>query len=110
MHTHRTHTHTHNIHISGPQGQSRGFGFVHFDSPDVAKGAAAAMNGKPLEGKPLVVRVRSEQASHMPRPMGAGPPQHVSAAVPAWVRWCRQEVGQLRCAWGRLDVHAHVPC
>ena len=41
-------------------GQSRGFGFVHMDNGESASNAAAGMNGKPMDGRPLVVRLRSE--------------------------------------------------
>ncbi|CAK0783328.1 hypothetical protein CVIRNUC_006527 [Coccomyxa viridis] len=41
-------------------GQSRGFGFVHMDNAESASNAAAGMNGKPMDGRPLVVRLRSE--------------------------------------------------
>lgn len=53
------------------QGQSRGFGFVHFEDAETAKLAATAMNGKPLEGRPLSVRIRSE-SQEKSRPPGLG--------------------------------------
>ncbi|GFH14809.1 uncharacterized protein HaLaN_10929, partial [Haematococcus lacustris] len=49
-------------------GQSRGFGFVHFEEASTARAAAEAMHGKALEGRTLVVRVRSEPASSGPAP------------------------------------------
>lgn len=46
--------------------QSRGFGFVEFDSDDAASKAAEALNGTPLNGRPLTVNEARE------RPMGGG--------------------------------------
>jgi RNA recognition motif-containing protein len=46
--------------------QSRGFGFVEFDSDDVASKATEALNGHPLNGRPLTVNEARE------RPMGGG--------------------------------------
>ena len=65
------------------QNQSRGFVFVHFEDAETARLAATAMHGKPLEGKPLVVRLRSENAdkSGPPRMPGSTAPFHVRAFV-----------------------------
>lgn len=38
-------------------GRSRGFGFVEFDNDAEAQAAIDAMNGKPMEGRPLTVNV-----------------------------------------------------
>src|SRR3954469_19370925 len=46
--------------------QSRGFGFVEFDSDDSASKATEALNGHPLNGRPLTVNEARE------RPMGGG--------------------------------------
>jgi RNA recognition motif-containing protein len=46
--------------------QSRGFGFVEFDSDDTALKATEALNGHPLNGRPLTVNEARE------RPMGGG--------------------------------------
>ena len=37
-------------------GESRGFGFVSFETPDQASAAMRAMNGAILQGKPIIVR------------------------------------------------------
>ena len=50
--------------------QSRGYGFVHMDNPSSAGSAAQALSGKPVDGKPLVVRQRSEPPGGGGRPMG----------------------------------------
>lgn len=60
------------------QGQSRGFGFVHFEDATVARTACDGMHGKMVDGRPLVVRVRSDPIQPSSRPAG-GPPHHVSA-------------------------------
>merc|ERR1719460_3216942 len=41
-------------------GTSKGFAFVEFGSPEDAKAAVAAVNGKELEGKTLRVEVQSK--------------------------------------------------
>jgi cold-inducible RNA-binding protein len=46
--------------------QSRGFGFVEFDTDDSASKATEALNGHPLNGRPLTVNEARE------RPMGGG--------------------------------------
>ena len=46
--------------------QSRGFGFVEFDTDDAASKAAEALNGSPINGRPLTVNEARE------RPMGGG--------------------------------------
>jgi RNA recognition motif-containing protein len=46
--------------------QSRGFGFVEFDTDDSASKATEALNGTPLNGRPLTVNEARE------RPMGGG--------------------------------------
>lgn len=48
--------------------QSRGFGFVEFDSDDSASKATEALNGHPLNGRPLTVNEARE------RPMGGRGP------------------------------------
>lgn len=42
------------------QGQSRGYGFVHYTNAQDAKMAMDGMDKKTVDGKPLVVRLRSE--------------------------------------------------
>ena len=63
-------------HCMGCAGQSRGFGFVHMDNAELASNAAAGMNGKPMDGRPLVVRLRSEgpdkRGGGFDRPRGGG--------------------------------------
>lgn len=51
--------------------QSRGFGFVHMDSAQSAAQAVEGLHGKPMEGRPLTVRLRSQKGEGGPRP---GPP------------------------------------
>lgn len=51
--------------------QSRGYGFVHMDNSTSSGNAARALSGKPVDGKPLVVRQRSE-APGGSRPPGVG--------------------------------------
>ncbi|MBI3452329.1 MAG: hypothetical protein HY057_05755 [Rhodospirillales bacterium] len=46
--------------------QSRGFGFVEFDSAEAADKAVQALNGSPLNGRPLTVNEARV------RPMGGG--------------------------------------
>lgn len=41
-------------------GQSRGFGFVHFPDNTTANIAAQGMNGRTIDGRALVVRLRSD--------------------------------------------------
>jgi hypothetical protein len=56
----------------------RGYGFVNFASKEDAKASADAMNGKTLDGKPLVVRLRSERGGggYGGGGAGGGAPQH----------------------------------
>lgn len=51
--------------------QSRGYGFIHMDNAQSAASAAQALSGKPVDGKPLVVRQRSEPPGGV-RPVGGG--------------------------------------
>ena len=53
--------------------QSRGYGFIHMDNAQSAASAAQALSGKPVDGKPLVVRQRSEPPGGA-RQMGGGGP------------------------------------
>ncbi len=74
-------------------GNSRGFGFVHFTAPEVAKSAADALNGKSIEGRPLVVRLRSERASSGAHRGGgeARPERNHLPAASSWAKllvWC----------------------
>lgn len=46
--------------------QSRGFGFIEMDSDEAAAKAAEALNGSPINGRPLTVNEARE------RPMGGG--------------------------------------
>ena len=63
-------------------GQSRGFGFVHMDNADSAGNAAAGMHGKMMDGRALVVRLRSEGPGGKPdRPRGFGPAENDESKV-----------------------------
>jgi nucleolin len=58
-------------------GQSRGYGFVHFTDATAAAGAKDGMNGKQIDGRSLIVRLRSETPGS-----GGGPKPglgHISA-------------------------------
>ena len=50
--------------------ESRGFGFVHLDNPHSAAAAKGALDGKLVDGKPMIVKLRSErgQPGSGPRP------------------------------------------
>ncbi|MBL9120970.1 MAG: RNA-binding protein [Phycisphaerae bacterium] len=50
-------------------GRSRGFGFVTMADKDAGNAAITALNGKELEGRPLVV---NEAQPRAPRPAGGG--------------------------------------
>ena len=41
--------------------ESRGFGFVHMDNPVSAASAKNALDGKPMDGRPMIVKLRSER-------------------------------------------------
>ena len=43
--------------------RSRGFGFVEMDSADAAHKAVQALNGKPIDGRPLTVNEARERTS-----------------------------------------------
>lgn len=58
--------------------QSRGFGFVHMDSAQSAAQAVDGLHGKPMEGRPLTVRLRSQKGEGRP-PGPSGPPMMRSA-------------------------------
>lgn len=68
-------------------GQSRGFGFVHMDNAESASNAAAAMHGKMMDGRALVVRLRSEGpgggggGGRPDRPRGFGPAENDESKV-----------------------------
>ena len=64
-------------------GQSRGFGFVHMDNAESASNAAAGMSGKMMDGRPLVVRLRSEgpDKRNFDRPRGFGPMENDESKV-----------------------------
>jgi cold-inducible RNA-binding protein len=47
--------------IDRMSGQSRGFGFVEFNSPSEAEAAIAGMNGAVVDGRPLVVNPARER-------------------------------------------------
>lgn len=56
-------------------GRPRGFGFVDMANPEAAQQAIAALNGKILQGRPLVVseaRARAPAGAREPRPPGSG--------------------------------------
>jgi splicing factor 1 len=42
-------------------GQSRGYGFVHMSDEKSASLSREGLNGKMIDGRPLMVRVRNEQ-------------------------------------------------
>lgn len=50
-------------------GRSRGFGFVEFTDDTEAENAIREMNGKPMQGRPLVV---NEARERQPRSGGGG--------------------------------------
>jgi cold-inducible RNA-binding protein len=50
-------------------GRSRGFGFVEMEDDNTMNGAIEALNGKDLNGRPLVVNEARERS---PRPSGGG--------------------------------------
>lgn len=50
-------------------GRSKGFGFVEMASDEEAKAAVDQLNGKELDGRPIVV---SEARPRAPRPEGGG--------------------------------------
>lgn len=65
-------------------GQSRGFGFVHMDNAESATNAASGMSGKMMDGRPLVVRLRSEgpdKKGGFDRPRGFGPMENDESKV-----------------------------
>lgn len=41
--------------------ESRGFGFVHMDNNQSSAAAKAALDGKPHNGRPMIVKLRSER-------------------------------------------------
>ena len=41
--------------------ESRGFGFVHMDNNQSSAAAKAALDGKPMNGRPMIVKLRSER-------------------------------------------------
>ena len=62
--------------------QSRGFGFVHMDNAESASNAASGMSGKMMDGRALVVRLRSEGPGQKPdRPRGFGPSENDESKV-----------------------------
>ena len=75
-------------------GQSRGFGFVHMDNAESATNAAAGMSGKMMDGRPLVVRLRSEgpDKKNFDRPRGFGPMENDESKVGSGAH-----VGQCSC-------------
>lgn len=65
-------------------GASRGYGFVHFSNAGSAKSASDGMNGKVVDGRPLIVRLRSESS----KGPGAGPrPDSVSEDCKLYVAY-----------------------
>lgn len=96
--------------------QPRGFGFVHYPNPETAQAAVAAMNGRPVDGKNLVVRLRSDApvrgAPREPR-VRACAALVMSACLGARLLLvlgpCRSGAGCL-CAVGRHAVATHAAC
>ncbi|KAK9796272.1 hypothetical protein WJX73_001196 [Symbiochloris irregularis] len=62
--------------------QSRGFGFVHMDNAQSAAHAVDGLHGKPMEGRPLTVRLRSQKGEGGPRPGPSGPPMMMRSSEP----------------------------
>ena len=54
--------------------QSRGFGFVHMDNAQAAAAAVDGLHGKPMEGRPLTVRLRSQSQASRGGADPRGPP------------------------------------
>jgi RNA recognition motif-containing protein len=52
--------------------QSKGFGFVEMSTDDEAKKAIADLNGKEVDGRPIVVNEARPQENRGPRPSGGG--------------------------------------
>ncbi|HEY5268493.1 MAG TPA: RNA-binding protein [Candidatus Saccharimonadales bacterium] len=52
--------------------QSKGFGFVEMSTDDEAKKAIAELNGKEIDGRPIVVNEARPQENRGPRPGGGG--------------------------------------
>jgi RNA recognition motif-containing protein len=52
--------------------QSKGFGFVEMSTDDEAKKAIAELNGKEVDGRPIVVNEARPQENRGPRPGGGG--------------------------------------
>ncbi|PNH08821.1 Branchpoint-bridging protein [Tetrabaena socialis] len=71
-------------------GNSRGFGFVHMPDAATARAARDGMDGRPIEGRPLTVRLRSER--NEPRQRGGGPP---SSNLDGVDDACKLYLGQL---------------
>ena len=106
----------------GCAGQSRGFGFVHMDNAESASNAAAGMNGKPMDGRPLVVRLRSEGPDKRggggfdrPRGGGFGPMENDESKVhssPALgcLSGARHVVIVNACRWVCICGHSEMPC
>lgn len=44
-------------------GEPRGFGFIHFPDAATARAASEGMNGRLMDGKPLLVKLRNERGS-----------------------------------------------
>ena len=53
-------------------GQSRGFGFVEYDSEQAARTAIDSMNGTVLDGRSITVNVARERGEGGPRGGGGG--------------------------------------
>lgn len=68
----------------GPGGAtlSRGFGFVEFDTPAVARAAKRAMQGKALEGRALKLELSSTGGNKDSNTQGANDSKTISSKVP----------------------------
>lgn len=64
-------------------GRPRGFAFISLKTEDQARQAAEQLNGKPVDGRPLVVNVARERGAPAPRRDGPRPQSAHRPAAPA---------------------------
>lgn len=60
-----------NVIVDRETNRSKGFGFVEMSSDEEAKAAVDQLNGKELDGRPIVVN-EARPREERPRPSGAG--------------------------------------
>lgn len=58
--------------IDQKTGESRGYGFVGFDTPTAASLAILHMHGYQMDGQSLVVQIAGTPVYHIPKPVAAG--------------------------------------